>query len=85
MEMFQEDDLIHLDPHRLQDSVDTLRATFPTDSYHCHQPRKLRLARMDPSCCVGFYLRTRSSSLCSPWLTIVTGKSLKAGVRPSST
>ena len=53
----QEDDLIHLDPHTLQDSVDSRLPNFPTDSYHSRQPRKLRLTRMDPSCCVGFYLR----------------------------
>jgi cysteine protease ATG4 len=36
---FQDDDLIQLDPHRLQDSVDTLRHNFSTDSFHCRQPR----------------------------------------------
>jgi len=56
---FQDEDLIHLDPHRLQDSVDTLQHTFITESYHCKQPRKLKLGKMDPSCAVGFYLRTR--------------------------
>ena len=58
---FQDDDLIHLDPHRLQDTVDTLAPDFPTDSYHCRNPRKISLAKLDPSCCVGFYLRTEVS------------------------
>ena len=39
--------------------VDTLQHNFPTESYHCKQPRKLKLGKMDPSCAVGFYLRTR--------------------------
>jgi len=56
---FQDEDLIHLDPHRLQDTVDTLQHSFSTESYHCKQPRKLKLGKMDPSCAVGFYLRTR--------------------------
>jgi len=56
---FQDEDLIHLDPHRLQDTVDTLQHNFSTESYHCKQPRKLKLGKMDPSCTVGFYLRTR--------------------------
>lgn len=71
---FQDEHLIHLDPHRLQDTVDTLRHNFPTDSYHSRQPRKLKLSRMDPSCCVGFYLRTREDfeSWCSSIDSIVT-------------
>jgi len=56
---FQDEDLIHLDPHRLQDTVDTLQHNFSTESYHCKQPRKLKLGKMDPSCAVAFYVRTR--------------------------
>jgi len=71
---FQDEHVIHLDPHRLQDTVDTLKHNFPTDSYHSRQPRKLKLSRMDPSCCVGFYLRTREDfeSWCSSIDSIVT-------------
>ena len=57
---FQDDDLIHLDPHRLQDRVDTTKTDFSTESYHCPSPRKINLKRIDPSCCVGFYLRDKS-------------------------
>ena len=39
--------------------MDTLQHNFSTESYHCKQPRKLKLGKMDPSCTVGFYLRTR--------------------------
>ena len=38
--------------------MDTLTPDFPTESYHCRNPRKISLARLDPSCCLGFYLRT---------------------------
>jgi len=56
---FQEDDLIHLDPHRLQSCVDATQLQFPLASFHSQHPRKLNMRKMDPSCCLGFYLRTR--------------------------
>lgn len=56
---FQDDDLIHLDPHILQEGVEAYQPTFPLDSFHCARPRKISSRRMDPSCCLGFYLRTR--------------------------
>lgn len=79
---FQDEDLIHLDPHRLQDSVDTLQHTFITESYHCKQPRKLKLGKMDPSCAVGFYLRTREEfdAWCEGIGAIVTPPQI-AGIR----
>lgn len=79
---FQDEDLIHLDPHRLQDTVDTLQHNFPTDSYHCKQPRKLKLGKMDPSCAVGFYLRTREEfdAWCEGIGAIVTPPQI-AGIR----
>jgi cysteine protease ATG4 len=57
---FQDDNLINLDPHRLQDKVETDRHNFTLDSFHCTTPRKMSINRMDPSCCIGFYLRTRT-------------------------
>lgn len=80
---FQDDDLIHLDPHRLQDRVDTTKTGFNTDSYHCSSPRKINLARMDPSCCVGFYLRDKSEfdSWCHTISSLVTPPHI-TGVRP---
>jgi len=71
---FQDEDLIHLDPHRLQDKVETFRHNFSTDTFHCKNPRKIQLKKMDPSCCIGFYLRTRAEyeAWCESIMSVVT-------------
>ena len=80
---FQDDELIHLDPHRLQDRVDTTQTGFNTASYHCSSPRKLNLSRMDPSCCVGFYLRDKSEfEAWSDTITSLVTPPHISGVRP---
>ena len=56
---FQDNKLIHLDPHLMQDTVDTSSREFPVQSYHCVYPRKCSFSSMDPSCALGFYCRTR--------------------------
>ena len=59
---FQEDNLIHLDPHLVQESVNVVsRHNFPLDSFHCKTPRKMPISRMDPSCCLGFYCANKKS------------------------
>lgn len=56
---YQEDKLIHLDPHYCQDMVDVNQENFAVSSFHCKSPRKLKLSKIDPSCCIGFYCATR--------------------------
>lgn len=57
---FQEEKLIHLDPHYCQENVDVNQENFSVNSFHCKSPRKMKLSKMDPSCCIGFYCQTRA-------------------------
>lgn len=56
---YQEDKLIHLDPHYCQDMIDVNQENFPVSSFHCKSPRKMKLSKMDPSCCIGFFCATK--------------------------
>ena len=46
--LFQDDFLLHLDPHLSQDKVDLTPEDFNLDSYHSKNPRKLHFSKMDP-------------------------------------
>lgn len=56
---WQDDRLIHLDPHCCQKTVNVLDDGFPTETFHCAFPRKLPFMKMDPTCAIGFYCKTR--------------------------
>ncbi|KAF7280187.1 hypothetical protein GWI33_006313 [Rhynchophorus ferrugineus] len=60
---YQDDKLIHLDPHYCQEVVDVWAEDFPLTTFHCRSPRKLPINKIDPSCCIGFYCATKQDFL----------------------
>lgn len=60
---FQDEKLLYLDPHYCQKAVDVTEPNFPLDSYHCPTPRKAKLPTIDPSCAIGFFLKSRRQFL----------------------
>lgn len=43
--------------------VDVWSPDFPLTTFHCRSPRKLAINKIDPSCCIGFYCRTKEDFL----------------------
>ncbi|KAF7258115.1 hypothetical protein EG68_04732 [Paragonimus skrjabini miyazakii] len=53
-------ELVYLDPHYTQPVVsDISRVDFCVKSWHCTVPKTMDAAKLDPSCAVGFYCRSR--------------------------
>lgn len=75
---YQDDRLIHLDPHYCQEMIDVWQPNFSLQTFHCRSPRKMPLSKMDPSCCVGFYLATQHDF--ETFVNIITSFLIPQGV-----
>ncbi|KAL5016112.1 hypothetical protein ScPMuIL_005701 [Solemya velum] len=56
---WQDSKLVYIDPHYCQDAINTEERDFPIQTFHCLSPRKMSFSKMDPSCTIGFYCRTK--------------------------
>jgi len=55
----QGDDLIYLDPHYTQKAARSTAHIKP-DTYHCKKPKTVNIAKIDPSCTIGFIFHQKS-------------------------
>ncbi|KAG8182587.1 hypothetical protein JTE90_021725 [Oedothorax gibbosus] len=60
---YQDDKLIHMDPHACQPAIDVDRDDFNVKSFQSSSIRTMSFSEMDPSCAIGFYFRTKEDFL----------------------
>ncbi|GIY99308.1 cysteine protease ATG4D [Caerostris extrusa] len=56
---WQDDKLIHMDPHSCQPAIDVEKDDFNEKSFHSSAIRTMTFSDMDPSCAIGFYFRKK--------------------------
>eukprot|EP00468_Gymnochlora_sp_CCMP2014_P012374 CAMPEP_0167755064 /NCGR_PEP_ID=MMETSP0110_2-20121227/8616_1 /TAXON_ID=629695 /ORGANISM="Gymnochlora sp., Strain CCMP2014" /LENGTH=437 /DNA_ID=CAMNT_0007641009 /DNA_START=239 /DNA_END=1552 /DNA_ORIENTATION=- len=55
---FQDNRLIHLDPHTIHRSI-VLGKSFKTATFHCRKLNTIEFTQLDPSLAIGFYCREK--------------------------
>ncbi|XP_054722020.1 cysteine protease ATG4D-like [Uloborus diversus] len=60
---WQDDRLIHLDPHSCQPAIDVENDDFNEKSFHSSSVRTISFTEMDPSCAIGFYFPKKEDFL----------------------
>ncbi|XP_077681977.1 cysteine protease ATG4B isoform X2 [Eretmochelys imbricata] len=76
------EELIYLDPHTTQPSVEPSdNSCIPDESFHCqHPPCRMSIAELDPSIAVGFFCNTEEDF--NDWCQEIKKLSLLKGVLP---
>jgi len=81
---FQDDKLIYMDPHYCQKAlIDVTEPNFPLDTFHCLTPRKAPLQSIDPSCTIGFFIKSKQElTHFTEWVEQIQERTHQAGDYP---